>query len=135
MLVSPPPNPLLPRRIYAAAQVSELTAETVREISRDSREQTPESAIAFLLVPEARPWFDDPERALTMRTTATSVIVLDPDALRDIAAAAEPPQQALAAHVLRQADLTKASPFVHSGVTPPRVFAGRGGEEASIVAD
>ena len=66
---------------------------------------------------------------MVTRTTATSVVVVDPGDIRAVAASAAP-RDALSALILQQADLIKASPFIHNGVTPPRLFTGRRGEGA-----
>ncbi len=92
-----------------------------------------DTTVAVLVVPDASEWLDDDEREIVTRTTTTSVIVVDPRDIRRIATAANP-QDALSSFILRQADLTKASPFIHNGVTPPRLFTGRRGEGADLVS-
>lgn len=128
------PSPLVPGDLAVAAQVSEVTVDDVRAVAAAARRFAPETTVALLLVPDAASWIDDPDREVTTRTTATSVVVLGPDDLR-VLAAAKDVERELSAMILRQADLTKASPFVHNGVTPPRLFHGRRIEETSIVSD
>ena len=128
------PTPLIPGQLSVAAQLQPPSATDVRAVAGAARKRALETTVALLVVPDASDWLADPERELTTRTTTTSVIVIDPGDLRTLAAAPDP-ADALAALVLRQADLTKASPFVHSGVTPPQLFAGRRVDEAGIVSD
>jgi hypothetical protein len=127
------PSPLVPGALAVAAQTSEATVEDVRAVAAAARRFAPETTVALLLVPDAASWIDEPDREVTTRTTATSVVVLGPDELR-VLAAAKDVERELSAMILRQADLTKASPFVHNGVTPPRLFHGRRIEETNIVS-
>lgn len=133
-LVTLAPTPLIPGRLAVAAQSAPPSAEDVRAVSIAARQRALETTIALLVVPESELWLEDPSRELTMRTTTTSVVVLEPRDLRSLATA-RAPRDRLAEIVLRQADLTKASPFIHNGVTPARLFTGRRTEEASIVSD
>lgn len=128
------PSPLVPGELAVAAQDSEATVADVRAVAAGARRLAPETTVALLLVPDSEPWIEDPEREVTTRTTPTSVVVLDPDDLRRLASSKDVEKE-LSAMILRQADLTKASPFVHNGVTPPRLFHGRRIEETSIVSD
>ncbi len=128
------PTALIPGQLVVTAQPSPATASDVRDVAEQARIRALETTVAILIVPDAGSWLADPDRELTTRTTATSVVVVDPGDLRTLAGAAEP-QDALAALMLRQADLTKASPFIHNGVTPPRLFRGRRVDETSIESD
>jgi AAA domain/DpnII restriction endonuclease len=133
-VLSVTPTPLIPGQLTVTAQGDTPSADDIRAVSIAARKRALETTIALLVVPEAEPWLAEPSRELTMRTTTTSVVVLDPTDLRMLATSRSP-RDRLAEIVLRQADLTKASPFIHNGVTPRRLFAGRRAEEASIVAD
>jgi len=128
-----PTSPLLPGVLAVAAQPTDPTAQEVRVVAEAARARAVDTTVAILVVPDASEWLYDEEREIVTRTTTTSVVVVDPHDIRAIAAAAEP-QDELSALILRQADLTKASPFIHNGVTPPRLFTGRRGEGADLVS-
>jgi hypothetical protein len=129
-----PSSPLIPGRIAVAAQPAGPQAKDVRTVAEAARARAVDTTVAVLVVPDASEWLYDDEREIVTRTTATSVVVVDPHDIRRIATAANP-QDALGSYILRQADLTKASPFIHNGVTPPRLFTGRRGEGADLVSD
>jgi DpnII restriction endonuclease/AAA domain-containing protein len=129
-----PSSPLIPGELVVAAQGDSPDAADVRVVAGAARERALKTTMAILVVPDAEAWLEDSERELVMRTTATSVVVVDPADLRKLAVAADP-QDALSVLILQQADLTKTSPFIHNGVTPPQLFAGRREEETRIVSD
>jgi hypothetical protein len=128
-----PTSPLLPGLLAVAAQPAGPEAQEVRSVAEAARARAVDTTVAVLVVPDASEWLFDEEREIVTRTTTTSVVVLDPHDVRALAAAADPNDE-LSALILRQADLTKASPFIHNGVTPPRLFTGRRGEGADLVS-
>lgn len=132
-LLEMPVTPLIPGQLVACAQSGPATAQDVRKVASAARRLALRTTVALLIVPSAAEWISDPEREETTRTTATSVVVIDTEDLRRLAELTDV-QAALSALLLRQADLTKVSPFVHSGVTPPQLFAGRRSDETSIVS-
>lgn len=128
-----PTSPLMPGLLAVAAQPAGPEAAEVRAVAEAARARAVDTTVAVLVVPDATYWLYDEEREIVTRTTATSVVVIDPGDMRGIAASAAP-QDALSALILQQADLIKASPFIHNGVTPPRLFTGRRGEGAELVS-
>lgn len=128
-----PTSPLVPGLLAVAAQSTSPEAAEVRAVAEAARARAVDTTVAVLVVPDAADWLYDDEREMVTRTTATSVVVVDPGDIRAVAASAAP-RDALSALILQQADLIKASPFVHNGVTPPRLFMGRRGEGAELVS-
>jgi hypothetical protein len=128
-----PTSPLVPGLLAVAAQPVGPEAAEVKAVAEAARARAVDTTVAVLVVPDADDWLYGEEREMVTRTTATSVVVVDPSNIRGIAASAAP-RDALSALILQQADLIKASPFVHNGVTPPRLFTGRRGEGAELVS-
>lgn len=125
-------DPVLPARLVVGATQGAPDRKAVRAVARLNRQHAAGGAVAMLLVPELGS-IGAPALAALQRQLATSVVVLDANALLDVAAHVRP-RDALIASVLQQADLTKANPFTSTGATPPEMFFGREEEEASLLA-
>jgi hypothetical protein len=123
---------ILPERFAIFATDQPIEPRLIADIASRARDIAAKSTITILLVPDAGIWREGAEQAGFNRVAVTNVVVLDPSDLHDLAGAKDP-RRGLAAHVLRQADLTKTSPFVFNGVTPRRVYTGRQVEQAAVV--
>lgn len=126
-------HPALPSEFAILATDREVTSDLVTEAAHLARRIATRATVAILVVPKAGIWPESPDQAALNRTAVTNIVVIDPMALHDLAAASDARRE-LASRVVRQVDLTKNSPFVYNGVTPNRVYAGRQREQASIVA-
>lgn len=119
--------------LVVGASASEPLAGLVRSVSAHARAMSPDARVVALVVPDATLWRRQMDRQL-QRNLAASVVVVDIADLRRFAQQREPPRDNFVAMLLEQADLTKASPFVYTSVTPDRMFFGRETEMANLMA-
>ena len=123
-------DPVLPHRLVIAGAATAPERDLFQIVARLNR-QNASGSLAALLVPERGT--SAALLASLQRQSATNVIVIDSDALLDLAGHISP-RDAFVREVLRQADLTKANPFNPTGATPPQMFFGREEEEATLLA-
>lgn len=130
-----PATSVLPEQMALAASSAPTDVAVVGSAATVARRLAPEATIAALVVPDTAAWLQDPARTVQQRASPTSVVVVDPRWLRTVATSRRSPLEALAEQILEQADLVKVSPFVYSGHTPARTFAGREIEIAEMLDD
>ena len=131
--VALPEDRVLPRHILVAASATDVDENAVKRVARAARADMAESSVAILIGASAPTWRRTADQRKMQSMLATSVVVLTPSDLVEVASS-RVPRDAVVRHVLEQADLSKANPFSYTGVTPREMFFGREGEVASLRA-
>jgi len=126
--VAPFPEHLLVRA--ADAMYDNVLAQST---SSKSMEKAHDARFSVLIVPEGlqSSAMSDHRRLQSLR--AISVIVLSPEIL-ERASKSTAPRAIIVDELMRQADLSKVSPFILSNATPSRMFFGRQREAATTLA-
>jgi hypothetical protein len=129
----PSPTTALPEDFIIAASETIESLEIAKKTAAISLLKTPTSKISILVT--ARPIGPTLENEFrrAQALLSTNVVIIDSEWLNWAAKHREDPNQLFGRLFLAQCDLSKASPFVQSGVTPTRMFYGRELEEAKMV--
>jgi hypothetical protein len=133
-LISLGVDPIFASTMLIVARDDGPTASCLRDVSRYALQTVPASRLAIFvtsipLSSSAQQEIKDVQASLPI-----TIVTIDIATCLSMAKNRESVRDRLRSLLLEQTDLTKLSPFVVRGVTPPRVFFGREEEEADLLS-
>lgn len=122
-----------PQKLFVKATVNDFDNGLAQVASSKSMKFAHDARFSVLILPEALHASNLAEHRRMQSLRPVSIIVLSPAQLKK-ASKSSTPRAVFVDELLRQADLSKVSPFVLSNATPSRMFFGREQEAAATLA-
>ncbi len=122
-----------PNFLYVKAANRAYNSELSLQVTSKSMELAQDARFSILLTPQGLESSELSEHRRLQTLRAVSIVVLSPSQLAQ-ASKSSAPRAFFVDELLRQADLSKVSPYVLSNATPSQMFFGRDQEAASTLA-
>lgn len=122
-----------PEKLFVKATDEEFDTDLARSASSKSMELAHDARFSVLIVSEGMSPTELAEHKRLQYLRAVSIVVLTPEELKK-ASKSSTPRTIFIDELLRQADLSKVSPYVLSNATPSQMFFGRDQEAAATLA-